>query len=378
MRKVHGMDESRARALLEQAAGIEMAPSRVDVGLALRQGRTRLRRRRVGLASGPAAAVAGVAVIIAAIGPFGAGTASKGNAATSPHAATSRRLTPPRRFNPLIPYVSFGWLPRGSSLEGGQLASTYAYLVAGPSGRWGLTVYAAGRCDLTTKQVLRQLREHRQPKLNCTTSPSSGWVGQIVTIVPPVDRHSAFLISSGPTLVWEYARGSWAALAYPRGRAGLSRAEKVADYLRYGVATKPSIEFPVQLTGLPAASRVYSTYFVPYRGVLRVSQYSLVGAGTGMPNLTTDPATKSSSCYFYPGGESVRETINGYHVVVNHIPGHGGAMPVQQVCAARADGLSVFVSTYGKHDRPDAIAIFARHTRLLGTNPADWTTAPLG
>lgn len=50
---------------------------------------------------------------------------------------------------------------------------------------------------------------------------------------------------------------------------------------------------------------------------------------------------------------------------------------MQQLCANRADGLDVFISTYGKADKPNAIAIFADHTRLLGTNPASWTTAPL-
>jgi hypothetical protein len=112
--------------------------------------------------------------------------------------------------------------------------------------------------------------------------------------------------------------------------------------------------------------------------VLRVSQYSLTGSGRYAPNLTADPATPSSSCYFYPGGQSARQTINGYRVTVNHLAAAPGNPPVQQVCAANADGLSVFISTYGRHAAPDAISIFADHTRLLGTNPAAWTTQPLG
>jgi hypothetical protein len=43
--------------------------------------------------------------------------------------------------------------------------------------------------------------------------------------------------------------GSWATLAGPRGRAALGEVIKVADNVRYGVATRPSIRFPVQLTG---------------------------------------------------------------------------------------------------------------------------------
>jgi hypothetical protein len=68
--------------------------------------------------------------------------------------------------------------------------------------------------------------------------------------------------------------------------------------------------------------------------------------------------------------------INGYRVMVNHLKAKHGDPPVQQVCAARADGLAVFISTYGKNPKPSAISIFA-HLRLLGTDPAHWTTQPL-
>src|SRR5207247_54935 len=58
----------------------------------------------------------------------------------------------PRQFNPLIPNVSFGWLPAGESLGQGGVRRTDVYLAAGrPPGLlgWGLSVYARGRCHLT-------------------------------------------------------------------------------------------------------------------------------------------------------------------------------------------------------------------------------------
>jgi DNA-directed RNA polymerase specialized sigma24 family protein len=167
-----------------------------------------------------------------------------------------------------------------------------------------------------------------------------------------------------------------AAADRPVGRAALADVVEVADHVRYGVATRPSIEFPVQLTGLPAASRVADMYFVSDAGVLRASQYSLTGSGPYLPDITVDPATARSSCSFTPG-QSARRTIGGYRVTVNHIKPARGNPPVQQVCAPDADGLMVFISTYGRHATPNAISIFAQHTRLLGTNPADWTTRPL-
>ncbi|MGH3403321.1 MAG: hypothetical protein ACRDRJ_12625 [Streptosporangiaceae bacterium] len=47
-----------------------------------------------------------------------------------------------------------------------------------------------------------------------------------------------------------------------------------------------------------------------------------------------------------------------------------------QVCATHVDGLNVFYSTIGSPASPNVIALFAHHTRLLGANPADWTTQP--
>jgi hypothetical protein len=283
-------------------------------------------------------------------------------------------VTPPRKFNPLIPYAAFGWLPRGESLDGGQIAATNAYLTAGPRNAWALTVFGVGRCDRSSTQLLTGLRRHRQPLLNCTMSSSSGAAYHVTGKAPPVDGHLAFWTTGHGYLVWEYARGSWAALAPPgHGAAGVTI--KVADHVRYDVATKPSIEFAAQLTGLPAAWRVDYVYFVRDAGVLRASQYTL--SGPPSPNFTVDPATRSSSCYFYPHGQSVHRVIDGYRVTVNHFPASSGSPPEQQVCAPDADGLAVFISSFGKHAGPNAVSIFASHMRLLGTNPADWTTDPV-
>jgi hypothetical protein len=84
------------------------------------------------------------------------------------------------------------------------------------------------------------------------------------------------------------------------------------------------------------------------------------------------------TCYFYPDGQSRHEVINGYRVIVNRLPGKDASPPAQQVCAAHAAGLSLFYSTYGRAASPNAVSLFAHHTRLLGTNPAGWTTRPLG
>jgi hypothetical protein len=364
-----GMDEARVRRLLELAAATEAPPSRVDVELARRHGRRKLGWRRAGLAGGPAAVV--IAVLVAAVAVSGSGGAAPGRGRAP---AVHAQVTAPRRFSLLSPYAAFGWLPPGESLDGGTISTPEVYLTAGPSASWALTVYVAGFCDLTSEQVLRQLDQHQQPQLDCSNA-SGGTVYPVTSPAPRVDGHAAFWTAGHVYLVWQYADRGWAALGPPRNAAA-GVVIKVAGNVRYGAAGSP-VRFPVQLTGVPPAWRLAFVHFVADAGVLRASQYALTGVGAPSPSFTTDPATAGSSCYHYPDGQSARQTINGYQVTVNHLPASNGRSAVQQVCAPSADGLAVFVSTYGSDASPDAVSIFSGHMRLLGTNPANWTTKPL-
>jgi hypothetical protein len=47
------------------------------------------------------------------------------------------------------------------------------------------------------------------------------------------------------------------------------------------------------------------------------------------------------------------------------------------VCAAHADGLSVDIEEFGPHPSIGVASLF-RHLRLLGANPANWTSNPIG
>src|SRR5689334_15532405 len=137
------MIESQLRELFGQLADGAAAPSRVDTQLALHRGRAHRRWRRVCVASAPVLAAAAVAAVVLAVlaGPFRPGARPAGG--TGPLA--------PRQFNPLIPNVTFGWLPAGQSLSQGGVRRTEVYLLsASPSGfGWGLSVYARGHCHLT-------------------------------------------------------------------------------------------------------------------------------------------------------------------------------------------------------------------------------------
>ena len=369
------MLESQVRAVLEQLAGGEPPPSRVDIGLARSRGRRLLRWRRAGLAGAPllaAAAVAGVIVAAGAVGgsPRGAG----GPAAGGSHGGATGR------FNPLVRYASFGWLPPGQSVWSGGTGRTQMYLNAGPKpgiADWPLTVFADG-CQLAARVI------------DCTGGASSGLRVDITGRAPAVAGRRAYW--GGGYLIWEYTRGGWAWLGMPMPSPHPAQvrlvAVKIASHVRFGRAAARSIAFPAQLTGVPGRWRVSSVYYRPDGAVLRASQYSVtagavvLGAGSGefqpnIPFFTVDPATSKSSCYQYPGGKSVHEVIDGYPVTVTQLPSTNGNPPGQYLCATNADGLAVFIGENGTHPALGVVALFAHHLRLLGANPAKWTTTPI-
>ena len=112
------MIQSQVRALFAEIADGEPVPVRADIQLARRRGRARLRWRRACVAgTSVLAAAAALAVRAGPVRP-GSGPPAAGPAA-------------PRQFNPLVPYVSFGWLPRGESLVSGGTGQTVIYLTAG-------------------------------------------------------------------------------------------------------------------------------------------------------------------------------------------------------------------------------------------------------
>ncbi len=390
------MSEPQIRALFTEIADGEPARTQVDIQFARRRGRARLRRRRASVAGTSVLATAAVVVLAMGVGPVRLGS---GPPAGRPAA--------PRQFNPLVPYLSFGWLPAGSRLLAGDARPEVVALLAGRNlnarNPWNLIVYAAGQCHLT-----RPARE-----LKCSTAALEGLTAQISGRAPAVHGHRAFWAGPAPIsglppalqrhrasrgadsyLLWQYARGGWAALVLPTANATkLSAAQreaykqdavKIANHVRYGAAMPPLV-FPAQLTGLPSRWRVGSVYYQPDGRLLRASRFALttgtadLGADGGLEFQTNlpyfgviDPATFYKN--FCPTSGS--EIINGYRVVVTNQV--GGTLPSESLCAANADGLALTIDQQGAHPPISVASLFGDHLRLLGTNPANWTTKPIG
>jgi len=367
------MIESQVRALFAQIADGEPASSQVDTRLARSRGRARLRWRRACMAGGSVLAAAAVAALAVAVGPI---RPSPGPVAAGPAA--------PRQFSALVPYVAFGWLPAGQSLNQGGISPTVVSITAGSSGDpwWGLDVYARGQCHLTGSGSV----------LNChgsTTVPLS-------RRAPDVAGHRAFWYDTG--IVWQYARGGWAAMSIPggslsaalHGKQGFAgQALKIARHVRYGVTTR--LLFPVRFSGLPGRWQVHDILnYVPYGGLPGADWYMLttgssrfhphvgdLGVWTDAPYITVRPAPRKSACgTMSPGSQVTSETIDGYRVGLKR--SYLDGLPLQELCDAHAGGLWLDIQVYGAHPSIDVVTLFRDYTRLLGTNPANWTTSPIG
>jgi hypothetical protein len=90
-----------------------------------------------------------------------------------------------------------------------------------------------------------------------------------------------------------------------------------------------------------------------------------------MISVYVDPAPPSGAC---PAAD---RTVGGYRVAISQLQPVRGNPAGQHLCAADADGLSVNIVLSGR-GAPNVVSVFARDTRPLGPNPANWTTRPLG
>ena len=367
------MTEPQIRELFNQIADGEAGPPRVDAQLAFRRGRARLRWRRFCLAATPVIAAATVAVVALAVAASPARPAGQAASGRGGPAA-------PRQFNPLIPGVTFGWLPTGESFNSGGVTRTESYMDAGHLGPdWSLDVYARGQCHLTGSAS----------GLNCPGSKL-----QISQRAPDIAGHRAFW--TGPGIAWQYARGGWAWLSIPAANLSavlhnkdlLHETLKIAGHVRHDVTTR--LVFPAQFSGLPSQWQVHNiSYYVPDGGLLRADEYMLttpssrfhphvgdLGVWTDAPYIMVHPAPRGGTCTPHdPHSQNTPLIINGYRVVLKRM--HIGGLPVQELCGAHADGLWFDIQEFGSHPSIDVASLFKQHMKLLGTDPANWTSHPL-
>ena len=372
--------ESKIRDAFGAIADDEQPPTSVSIDAARERGRSLLRWRRFRVAGTPVLAAAAVAAV--ALG----GVLPLGRSDSAGHKQESRQTAPaataviaPKRLDPLVPYASVAWLPAGDALlsGGGDQVSEYLNIYAGRHFKWQLMVYAARACTLIDGAG----------ELQCTQSGSGIQNYPLAGRAPAVNGHRAFWLSPGPrpkagrthqAVVWQYASNAWAELGNAaRAHQSSETLLRIARGVAFAGESGQPVAFAAQLTKVPATWRVTSDNFGVTGGALLSEQYTFTARGSNpadLPGVTVLP--RHGSCYFYPGGQSRHQVINGYRVVVNTIPAADGRPATYQVCVPDAKGLFIFISVDGDKPLISPVTLF-RHMKLLGTDPADWSTQPL-
>jgi hypothetical protein len=379
------MLEEDIKSLYDRMAGMDQPPSSISIPGAGRAGRARLTRRRATAVATPMLAAAAVVAIALATSVQG------GLHGTQPTGGAQRA---PQYFSPLRPYAQFGWLPSSSTPALGLASENTGILgpseisLGNPMGA-SLAVYAAGVCHVTGHA------------LNCANFGQAATPEPLGRRVARIDGHPAYwtapkkvrspfggTLHSAGVLAWQYAAGGWAVLGY----SARDTAVVIADRIRFGYRGQPAIRFPVQLTDAPAnwqvnclttgllghvmyatsdavtAGRVQGTVCGDYGSSLYPQNTPTFDAGAA-----SDQGRKNACGAFFPSNTHPQpEVINGYQVVL----GTQKTWPNYQLCANDAAGTFVWIAI-GAHPTLSPASIFASHLRLLGPNPARWTTKPI-
>jgi hypothetical protein len=370
------MLEQELRELFAHQTTGDDPPIRASIARAASDGRAQRRKHRVETAV--AAAFLAVAVVaLSAILPgrlFGSTPPASGAAA-------------PKYFSPLRPYAAFGWLPSGSSAPSGLTNRiSLTVISSGPVAGVDFDLYSAGRChlvqhDLTCLVASGQLVSFRlgrqagqvrgHPAYLASTRDMPAWPSGLLTSPDPTQVNEP--------VVWQYARGGWAAVL-AEGRSGslVSTELKVARRTRLGPTVSPPIRFPYQLKAVPSDWFIAGAGITWHRGVPIAGSYNVTAGPSDNPLISPAPrfdvasfqAPTTASCYRSRGSTSTR--FGAFTITVTQ----GGPDPGYWLCAKNADGTVVYFAE-ALHERISPVNLFEHHLRLLGLNPADWTTEPI-
>jgi hypothetical protein len=372
------MLEEDIKSLYHRMADMEQPPSSISIPGARRAGRVLLTRRRATAGATPVLAAAAVIAIALTTSIQGGlhGTIQGGLHEPPP---TGSAQPAPQHFNPLRPYARFGWLPPHSPPGDGEVISQGEMSLGNISGAF-LALYAAGACHLTGHT------------LNCSPSGNRYPLGpdiarrdrQPAYWTAPQEARSPLPGTSPGQLAWQYAAGGWAVLDYvASGQASaINDAVKIADHVRFGYRGEPAIRFPVQLTDVPANWQV-NCVATSLLGHVMYAASDVVTAGRLTGSICGDDAPLNAP--HFDAGQGAKnacrgliyahpkpEVINGYQVVL----GTEKTWPNSELCADNAAGTFVWIAI-GAHPTLSPASIFAHHLRLLGSNPAKWTTKPI-
>lgn len=351
--------EPTAGELGELAEGLDglagsAAPGRgVDITRAMRDGRVRLRRRRlvtVGAVAVAAAATTAVSLLPSAVGGTGK------SAAIAPPASAAPTT------DPLVVEATYGWLPAGYQVNylpspGGTILRAEGEVPEGGSNApiiW-LKVYPAGTTPSPGKPAY------------------PGGPKQYRVEAPPVDGRPAYWVGKSPTipwtsggdwyLRWQTADGRWAEMqsVYLTGPDAQQTMHRIAGKV---IVDRYAAPLPYRISGIPTSMKLATAdlFRSPSAARMRHAPWStsvafVVDGMTintivtpGKPPSTTSPSDPD----LLPGPERTC------------IQAHG-----LSACTESQDGVRAYAAVGG----PEA---WLKKFTLLGPDEHTWTTNVLG
>lgn len=361
------MDENSLRSALGVIASDPEPPSTIDIAAARRRGR---RRQRAGRAVVPVTVALAVALAV---------TVPR---VLQRQASPAPVLSAPARFDPLVPYADFGWLPPGYSetvlpFAAAELSAPDEVVREARAGERGarqlaLSVYPRGGCNPLTLRNCAFGESHAMTRTSFNGRPAWAWSSK-----------------TGSGFVWEYAPGAWAALVSTLlmnvrtpvpPASSLAQLREIAARVKFG-QRKP-MAFPYRLTGLSAGwqvrqARVTMNDQNGCTATLGISPASSVSWDPGA--IIVSVWWKAPPCErgYLPDLAGTRVTKYGVTWYYQYFRGD----PTQSITttgpAVVTSGLGIFITAHQPSPYGDVFEVYHQMT-LLGTNPANWTTRPFG
>lgn len=410
------MDDNSVINLLASITDPAEPASRVSIAAAVRRGR-RQRLLRVGAS---ALAVVAVAAVVAVPRVIFSGDTERSPASASPSSFAAGQVrhpampvSAPATFNVLEPYAAFGWLPAGYS-EANVSVNAFGLLTSGPAEVDRTAVAADGAMVSLAVHARDSCVAGAKATASCRPAVTSG-------NAPDVNGRPAVWITDGHGIAWEYAPGAWAEVHITAGRplaeavlggkdaAGLQGSRsaagqraasqipasaatrdlllKIAGAVKY--AQRTPLVFDLRLASpLPAGWSLQQTGFHVVDGRLLADSLN-AGPAIDTTALSISAARPAGDGCNYVSGQSSYQTRYGvsweYRVLDDHV-----AKNVQMLCSMQPiDGLDLNIyldmapeqagaaPLSGSYQLGGAFGVYAK-LHLLGRNPPNWTTDPLG
>ncbi len=383
------LEESVERAFQEMADQVQ-PHSRISIQQALREGRTRLRRRRLTRAVGAPLVAASAAL---AIGLTGALPSSLIGGASKQTGGYGKVVG--GAFDPAQLVIAFGWLPKGTKVLSGDTSpgeeSLYAY---GPyEEAWAVGLYARNVCHVkAATQKFTCL-----PSVRANTALPMSFPAPITGHGPVINGHRSLWLDGRDSLAWQYSGDAWAVVQHVNSSTDVASVVRIAKAVEYRqpIPSKYGqhvpITFAARFTSLPQGWRIIGLQFNRDDGVYLTWDYQIARlhtispatpAGATMePDIQITPANQSNQCAPPRPGVSHREvTIHGYRFTLTdqRIRQHGVVTSYLALCGNHVDGLLAGVSetTVGAHPGFTPAKVMER-MKLLGPVAANWVTNPL-